>query len=1774
MTKIKAIQALREIIRSRSPSESSLSSDATAALPPFIYQYRRLSLDSSRGVRQEASLLMGELIVASGRSSAPHLKSLMGPWYQAQFDLHPDVASSARNSFEASFSSSKKRLDALLFCKTELLDHLTFMSVATKEVGDPKRDSPEELEDRHERAVSSSLLALAALLDLLTSAQSSPDFKSSLPAIDATLIEMERFVMDHALGHILKTLIKSKSRLIRSSAYSFLGALAAKRPSVFDLSLDDASLSILGSFQESDPLNHGAMWNMILSFANTFPDCWTRCNFKKAVLPRLKALIRHNFHGSSSTSFPALLPLFSLMSKCSGLMGPSIELSLALLDSSWEGAMLESTQVAHPPAALAYQECLSWLLIHSHQLSQPADDQLHSDEFESDFCRQLVSSTLTRTIAPLALMLESDGDAAKVIRKAMIAANVLSTCICKVLTSKASMPASAAIEIALENALSSAAEVIGGLKPCNSNRQAISDRVVHLLDLLCLGMKEDRPQGVSGPSFTSKLASLTARKLSATSQGPHASPTSFQLMAHLVRVHGASISDSDASISQLGETSSTSSLDSILESFCSTSCTRASADSLADLTASLLFQSSDNESWSVTLDRLSMIADPEARSSRIRMVLERTCMLISHASSVDKRTAIRSWISFDLSNQLGTKLMGDLNSQGSEARALLLFLCGANTPRVCFLNNTDLVQIMTILYSAIMSNDTNLSAFEILDALLSNGPHDVLQNLAQASASSLASIVSRIADLSCNNFLLPSERLEVNSRMDMLGVISFHQEEEDMAPSSELLATQLWNSGNLLARSLKAFEASGISSAQDLLSSLTKSLVRLMSQTSIIPVVVAWKVASVHKALESSDGQDDLLDVTLNAAKNTDGDWACDLAVNLFVFIGSAVFRHGRSWLLSMVLRRQEGNDDLEASDLTETVLVSFVSSCLDGQGGAEERESLLQAMDELTHTSLTEAVIYSLRIITLDEGPRVLNLITDYMTRSILPSFQLSLAADDLHSLARVHSRVLGSIAPNLRSQPLSYLTGISSASTYWMTVSKKLPCVSFEPSLLSINVLRAALSCFPLPPPSSSLGHTITVTDDEALALRSLVKHQARAVRQAALAASRRLQQEIRPESTLVQQAQSLVLDLEATACYLRLDNGDGSMVDQQFVRDAQEALSEALSHVESQASKLSTAIRIAASSLLSPTPSPAANAYENLPSGTMSVQLLSRLKDKGLLRDHALLPQLTSAFREVLRPNEGHEEICVSAARLSRMILIASDCNDSRFDEIQELLLRLVLALGTNFLLSNLAQSVTEEQTPAAHLFHSELSSALDGGMRGGSKASVNSTRGSWVARACRSHEEFSKAKDLGVDSLDSLLSLALASHPLSNTAFMCLLDPNSSLLPRICSPPLDFISEDSSTYPEFDAQEGDEKAFLTSKCGIRSPIASSLVEFHSLDDVVDEIEDAREDQGGGGDDSPLTNYLTAWSLVLSQLSSCHAADPVTMMLSHALREVTELPSSLFNALAPLLPLNRFHPNGSSSSYILQPSASQVVDVAANPLEPVNVNACLELSRIGRPVIGSGRDEQVAVVLYSSALQTLPAGARSWYADLRDKNLASAVDGYTSARVSPSLIAYELQLVQERYGTLPSSVGGGEGNFSVRAAAGGREVVVTLEVEDGAKLELAVTLPSCSPLKPAECEARKKVGVSEAKLRKWILSISVFMRSQNRSVADAIDVWRSNVNKEFEGVESCLICYSVVSAHNGQLPKLQCKTCNVRFHPGCLLKWFKSSGKSVCVHCQAPW
>lgn len=48
----------------------------------------------------------------------------------------------------------------------------------------------------------------------------------------------------------------------------------------------------------------------------------------------------------------------------------------------------------------------------------------------------------------------------------------------------------------------------------------------------------------------------------------------------------------------------------------------------------------------------------------------------------------------------------------------------------------------------------------------------------------------------------------------------------------------------------------------------------------------------------------------------------------------------------------------------------------------------------------------------------------------------------------------------------------------------------------------------------------------------------------------------------------------------------------------------------------------------------------------------------------------------------------------------------------------------------------------------------------------------------------------------------------------------------------------------------------------------------------------------------------------------------------------------------------------------------------------------------------------------------------------------------------------------------------------------------------------------------------------------------------------------MWNNNLDKKFDGVEECYICFAVLHPGTYQLPKLSCKTCRKKFHAACLV------------------
>ena len=196
-------------------------------------------------------------------------------------------------------------------------------------------------------------------------------------------------------------------------------------------------------------------------------------------------------------------------------------------------------------------------------------------------------------------------------------------------------------------------------------------------------------------------------------------------------------------------------------------------------------------------------------------------------------------------------------------------------------------------------------------------------------------------------------------------------------------------------------------------------------------------------------------------------------------------------------------------------------------------------------------------------------------------------------------------------------------------------------------------------------------------------------------------------------------------------------------------------------------------------------------------------------------------------------------------------------------------------------------------------------------------------------------------------------------------------------------------------------------------------------------------------------------------------------------------------------------------------------------------------------------------------------LPAMFRSWWSDECTREQKSIIKTFIENTVSTPLAAREVALI----GVAAKEEKWRKDEMTVRGSAMTGEVVAIYS-KDEAKVELKILLPNSYPLRNVEVECSSKVGVGEGRWKRWVLQIIQILSMQDGSVVDALLYLKGNIDKEFEGVEPCPICYCILHPKSTALPSLSCPTCSNKFHSQCLYTWFKSSGKSKCVICQQPF
>lgn len=190
-----------------------------------------------------------------------------------------------------------------------------------------------------------------------------------------------------------------------------------------------------------------------------------------------------------------------------------------------------------------------------------------------------------------------------------------------------------------------------------------------------------------------------------------------------------------------------------------------------------------------------------------------------------------------------------------------------------------------------------------------------------------------------------------------------------------------------------------------------------------------------------------------------------------------------------------------------------------------------------------------------------------------------------------------------------------------------------------------------------------------------------------------------------------------------------------------------------------------------------------------------------------------------------------------------------------------------------------------------------------------------------------------------------------------------------------------------------------------------------------------------------------------------------------------------------------------------------------------------------------------ERYACHMYVQALKILPAVVRRWWneSNTRQKTL---VDKITTAFVSPQLCNNQLLALSDKIKKQDS--------FQLTVHTSTREVHAIYSIDE-ARMELVIQLPLNYPLGVMKVSCGQQIG-DKLQSRAVVMQLSIFLTHQNGSIWDGLSLWKRNLDKKFDGIEECFVCYSVIHQETCQLPKLTCKTCKKKFHGQCLVTILK--------------
>lgn len=305
-TRLKAIKEIETKLSDEGTSSSILST----FLPFFTYSYPRLTFDEDRKVREQLQKALMAIVVLEKRSLQDYMKLLIGPWIVATADPCTEVAKAAIDTFEKAIPP-KKRQSVIMLLSPYILKHMQKNLAQTPEkLCNPEclgqKISPictkDEADECYERIIISTISSIGRIMSIL---EATDNEKLIVGVVDDTnefQNDTTKIGYNDIISHSLWESFINSQESIRKVIYELMLAICKHAPSLFEEgSLKRMAHVVIKFLVETYEPNVVIMYESVLTFIRTYPNCWLYIDVPNNLMPKLRKQIK---------SFPSIAVQF------------------------------------------------------------------------------------------------------------------------------------------------------------------------------------------------------------------------------------------------------------------------------------------------------------------------------------------------------------------------------------------------------------------------------------------------------------------------------------------------------------------------------------------------------------------------------------------------------------------------------------------------------------------------------------------------------------------------------------------------------------------------------------------------------------------------------------------------------------------------------------------------------------------------------------------------------------------------------------------------------------------------------------------------------------------------------------------------------------------------------------------------------------------------------------------------------------------------------------------------------------------------------------------------------------------------------------------------------------------------------------------------------------------------------------------------------------------------------------------------------------------------